>query len=57
MLGEKLLINGYIDRLSLIFEMSKADFLVNVDTIHDNNSNVEAVPSKLIDYALQGDQY
>lgn len=51
-LGGKLLINDYIDRLSLIFEMSKADFLVNVDTIHDDHSNVEAVPSKLIDYAL-----
>lgn len=51
-LGEKLLINDYIERLSLIYEMSKVDFLVNVDTIHDDQSNVEAVPSKLIDYAL-----
>jgi hypothetical protein len=52
LLGDKFKINGFIDRLSLIFEMSKADFLVNVDTIHDDHSNVEAVPSKLIDYAL-----
>lgn len=52
LLGEKLVINEYIDRLSLIYEMSKADFLVNVDTIHDNQTNIEAIPSKLIDYAL-----
>jgi glycosyltransferase involved in cell wall biosynthesis len=51
-LGEKLEIRRYIERLSLFYEMSKADFLVNVDTIHDNHSNTEAVPSKLIDYAL-----
>jgi hypothetical protein len=51
-LGEKLLLNGYIDRLALLFEMSKADFLVNVDTVLDNQANIEAVPSKLIDYAL-----
>jgi hypothetical protein len=50
--GEKLVINGYINRLSLVYEMSKADFLVNVDTVLDNQTNVEAVPSKLIDYAL-----
>jgi len=43
---------GYIDRLSLLYEMSKADFLVNVDTVLDNHENVEAIPSKLIDYAL-----
>ena len=32
--------------------MSKADFLVNVDSIFDRDDNVEAVPSKLIDYSL-----
>ncbi len=53
-LGEKLEIRGYIDRISLLYEMSKADFLVNVDTLLDNHSNTEAVPSKLIDYALAG---
>ena len=53
-LGEKLQIKGFIDRLSLIYEMSKADFLVNVDTVHDNKDNTEAIPSKLIDYALSG---
>lgn len=51
-LGDKLELRGYIERLSLIYEMSKADFLVNVDTVLDNNSHVEAVPSKIIDYAL-----
>jgi hypothetical protein len=51
-LGEKLQINGFIDRLALIYELSKADFVVNVDTILDNGSNTEAIPSKLIDYAL-----
>lgn len=51
-LGHKLEVNGYIERLPLLFELSKADFLVNVDTVLDNHSNIEAVPSKLIDYAL-----
>jgi hypothetical protein len=51
-LGEKLEVNGYIERLSLIYEMSKADFLVNIDSILDNTLSKVAVPSKLIDYAL-----
>ena len=51
-LGHKLDIRNYIDRISLIYEMSKADFLVNVDTTYDSISNTEAIPSKLIDYAL-----
>lgn len=51
-LGNKLHVLDYIDRFSLIFQMSKADFLVNVDTVYDNKSNIEAIPSKLIDYAL-----
>lgn len=54
LLGEKLSILGYIDRLSLIYKMSKTDFLVNVDTKYDSMTNVEAIPSKLIDYALSG---
>lgn len=53
-LNNKLIINKYIDRKSLIFEMSKADFLINVDTIYDDKNNTEAIPSKLIDYALSG---
>jgi glycosyltransferase involved in cell wall biosynthesis len=54
LMGEKLEIYDYIDRLSLICEMSKCDFLVNVDSSLDDQGNVEAVPSKLIDYALSG---
>jgi hypothetical protein len=53
-LKSRIEMRGYIDRLSLIYEMSKVDFLVNVDTILDSQSNIEAVPSKLIDYALSG---
>lgn len=53
-LDGKLELRDYIDRLSLIYEISKADFVINVDTIHDDESNTEAIPSKLIDYALSG---
>ena len=53
-LGAKLELRGFVDRHTLIYEMSKMDFLVNVDTVHDTNNNVEAIPSKLIDYALSG---
>jgi len=53
-LKNRIEIRSYIDRLTLIYEMSKVDFLVNVDTILDSQSNVEAIPSKLIDYALSG---
>ena len=53
-LNGKIILKEYIERLQLIYEMSKVNFLVNVDTILDNNSNVEAIPSKLIDYALSG---
>lgn len=53
-LDEKLIISGYIDRLPLVFEMSKADFLINVDTELDSRTNIEAIPSKLIDYCLSG---
>jgi hypothetical protein len=51
-LNGKLVIKQYIDRLTLIYEMSKVDFLVNVDTIYDGKNKIEAIPSKLIDYAL-----
>ena len=43
----KLFINDYIPRSKLIFEMSKADFILNLENITDVQS-----PSKLIDYAL-----
>lgn len=51
-LGSKLEVREYVDRITLIYEMSKVDFLVNVDTVHDSENNIEAIPSKLIDYSL-----
>jgi glycosyltransferase involved in cell wall biosynthesis len=51
-LGMKLELYDYVERSFLVYEMSKADFLLNVDTELDSHSNVEAVPSKLIDYAI-----
>ena len=45
--GDKLMIIPTIERSTLIFELSKVDFLVNFI----NNSDIQ-VPSKLIDYAL-----
>jgi len=53
-LKERIEIRDYIDHQALIYEMSKMDFLVNVDTVYDSKSNVEAIPSKLIDYAMSG---
>ncbi len=46
-LGNKIILHDYIDRLDLIREMSKADFLVNIV-----NTGIVQAPSKLIDYAL-----
>lgn len=46
-LGAKLIIKDFIAREELIYEMSKADFLLNLE----NPSKVQS-PSKLIDYAL-----
>lgn len=48
-LGEKLIINGYIDREELIYRMSGYDFLLNIE----NGTSVQT-PSKLIDYSLSG---
>lgn len=47
-LGEKLVVNDYIKRENLINEMSKADFLVNIE----NGNEINERPSKLIDYQL-----
>lgn len=46
-LGDKLIVRNYIPRKQLILEMSKADFLLNLE----NPSSVQS-PSKLIDYGL-----
>jgi len=46
-LGKKLEIRPPIQRDLLLFELSKMDFLINIDNVHK-----EQVPSKTIDYAL-----
>ena len=46
-LGKKLIVNSYIPRLELLKELSKVDFLINIQ----NGSAVQS-PSKLIDYYL-----
>lgn len=46
-LKDKLEIRDYVNRDKLLVELSKMDFLINIE----NKSNVQ-VPSKLIDYAL-----
>lgn len=46
-LGDKLVVNEYISRESLLIELSKADFVLNLE----NNTSLQS-PSKLIDYAL-----
>jgi hypothetical protein len=49
LLGEKLVIHYDLPRLDLINELSKMDFLINLD-----NNTSSQVPSKLIDYSLSG---
>src|SRR5690554_573517 len=44
---DKLVINNYIPRKELLIEMSKADFLLNIE-----NNTTKQSPSKLIDYML-----
>jgi len=46
-LGKKLQIRKPIPRTMLLYELSKMDFLINID-----NVNKEQVPSKIIDYTL-----
>lgn len=46
-LGEKLIVSGYIDRKELIYRLSSYDFLLNLE----NGTEVQS-PSKLIDYGL-----
>lgn len=48
-LNYKLEIKDYVPREELMLELSKADFLVNIDNAH----NVQS-PSKLIDYKIAG---
>lgn len=46
-LGEKLEFVYGLDRKSLIYELSKSDFLINI-----NNTMTSQLPSKLIDYGI-----
>lgn len=46
-LKNKLVVKPYIPREKLLYELSKMDFLVNIE-----NNYKEQFPSKLIDYAL-----
>ena len=46
--GNKLIIHDFVQREECIFELSKADFLVNIGNRHEEVSS----PSKLIDYRL-----
>ena len=45
-LGDKLIVKDYIPRKELLFELSKMDFLVNIELASNQ------APSKLIDYSL-----
>lgn len=50
--GDRLEIHEYLPRLKLLYELSKCDFLINVDTIFDGQKLTVAFPSKLIDYSF-----
>lgn len=49
-LGEKLILRKPVPRQELIQELSKMDFLINIE----NSNSPAQVPSKLIDYAITG---
>lgn len=46
-LGDKLVVRSLLPRENLLYELSKMDFLVNIE-----NKNSVQLPSKLIDYAI-----
>lgn len=48
-LGQKLIVKDLVSRERIIYEMSKMDFLLNLDNISEKQ-----VPSKIIDYTLSG---
>lgn len=50
--GKRIILKNYIPRKDLIFELSKADFLVNVNTAKSEDNEINAIPSKLMDYTL-----
>ena len=47
--GEKLIVKKPVPREELLFELSKMNFLLNIDNVYK-----EQVPSKLIDYMMTG---
>jgi hypothetical protein len=49
LINKKIFLRDYIPREELIFELSKMDFLVNVNTA-STDGVINAIPSKLIDY-------
>ncbi len=51
LLGNRIEIRSYIPRTSLVYELSRMDFLVNIEF---HSSVVSNSPSKLIDYAITG---
>jgi glycosyltransferase involved in cell wall biosynthesis len=51
-LNKKLFVKDYVSREKLIYRLSNADFLVNVNTEKSGNGEFNAVPSKLIDYSV-----
>lgn len=53
-IGERIIIRNYIPRSELVYELSKADFLINIDTAKSGDGIINAIPSKLIDYSISG---
>ena len=49
LLGNKLVIHNMIPREDAIYELSKMDFLINLENLSESQA-----PSKLIDYGLTG---
>ena len=52
-IGKQIVLREFIPREDLIKELSKMDFLVNVNT-DSRNGVINAIPTKLIDYRLSG---
>ena len=53
LVGDIIILRDFIPREDLIKELSKMDFLVNVNT-DSTNGVINAIPTKLIDYRLSG---
>ncbi|MGH1433687.1 MAG: glycosyltransferase [Lewinella sp.] len=53
LIGKRIFLRDYIPREQLLVELTKADFLVNVNTDRTGGI-INAVPTKLIDYRISG---